>query len=259
MILERVYEMAGPVLKNRKIADVRIGMGLMAIAMDNGLIGVTYVLSGEIDHACSVIPTAGTLVGMKAEDAAAWAVEGNNVISRALGLGVLNSVACPEVRKSDTDLQDSDAVFAAEIRPEDTIGIIGHIGPVISRLQGRPNRILIFERNESKGAAGTYPESAEPELLPDCQVVFITSSSLINGTLENLLQYCTNARDIIMVGSSTPLYPKAFAGTGVTVLSGTIWLPSCGQDILAGVSQCAGIKQLMKFGRKVSIKVPPVQ
>jgi uncharacterized protein (DUF4213/DUF364 family) len=256
MILELAYEMAGPSLKNRMIADVRIGMGLMAVALDNGLIGVTYVLNSEIQHGCSVIPQAGNLMGMKAEDVAEWAVKGDNVISRALGLAVLNSVAELEETEPGMDHRDADAVFAADIRPGDTIGVIGHIGPVIARLQGRENRILVFERDESKGTEGTYPESAQPQLLPECQIVFVTSSSLINGTLEVLLKCCTHARDIVMVGSSTPLYPRAFSGTGVTALSGTIWLPENGQNILAGVSQCAGIKQLMKFGRKVSVKVP---
>ena len=54
---------------------------------------------------------------------------------------------------------------------------------------------------------------------------------------------------------STPLYPEAFTGTGVSVLSGTRWLSSEKEPILAGVSQCAGIKQLMKYGQKISVKV----
>ncbi|MDD4122272.1 MAG: DUF364 domain-containing protein [Eubacteriales bacterium] len=183
------------------------------------------------------------------------AVEGKNVIRNALGLAVLNSVADFESLEQINSSQDADAVFSVDIRPEDTIGIIGHIGPVINKLAGRKNRILIFERDESKGTAETYPESAQSDLLPKCQVVFITSSTLINGTLDPLLKYCTNARDIVMVGSSTPLYPEAFTGTGVSVLSGTRWLSSNKDSILAGVSQYAGIKQLMKYGQKISVKV----
>ena len=255
MILERVYNLAKPRLEGRSIHDVRIGLGLIAVELDNELVGVTYVLSNEIEHTCAALPQAGSLVGMKADEIALWAVEGKNVIRNALGLSVLNSVADFESLRQINSSQDADAVFSVDIKPEDTIGIIGHIGPVINRLAGRKNRILIFERDESMGTAETYPERAQPDLLPKCQVVFITSSTLINGTLEPLLEYCTNARDIVMVGSSTPLYPEAFTGTGVSVLSGTRWLPSDRESILAGVSQCAGIKQLMKYGQKISVKV----
>lgn len=255
MILEQVYSLAKPRLEGRIIHDVRIGLGLMAVELDNELVGVTYVLNNEIEHACAVLPQAGSLVGMKADEIALWAVEGENVIRSALGLAVLNSVADFGSLQQINSSRDADAVFSVDIRPEDTIGIVGHIGPLINRLESRKNRILIFERDESKGSTETYPESAQLDLLPKCQVVFITSSSLINGTLERLLEYCTNARDIVMVGSSTPLYPEAFKGTGVSVLSGTRWLSSNREFILAGVSQCAGIKQLMKYGQKISVKV----
>ena len=58
-----------------------------------------------------------------------------------------------------------------------------------------------------------------------------------------------------MVGSSTPLYPEAFKGTGITVLAGTRWLPTNREHILAGVSQGAGMKQLIRFGEKMSVRV----
>jgi len=254
MILERIYELARPGLSDRRVKDVRIGLGLMALELDGGLVGVTYVLSNEITHACAALPQAGSLVGMRAEEIAQWAVQGKNVICSALGLAALNSVAEFDKLEQYSNPQGADAVFAVDIKPEDTIGIIGHIGPVVSRLQDKKNQMLIFERDENMGD-DTYPESAQPELLPKCQVVFVTSSTLINGTLENLLKYCTSARDIVMVGSSTPLYPQAFTGTGVTVLSGTRWLSSNRENILMGVGQCAGIKQLMKYGQKISVKV----
>lgn len=209
----------------------------------------------EIDHTCGVLPQAGNLIGMPAVEAAGWAAEGNDVIRSALGLAVLNAAAQFDKLQPIDENSDPDAVFAADIRPGDTIGVIGYIGPVISRLQGRDHKILIFERDAEKEEQ-VYPESAEPELLPNCQVVFITSSTLINGTLESLLHHCSGARDIVMVGSSTPLYPEAFAGTGVTFLSGTEWLSEHSASILTGVSQCAGIRQLMKYGRKISVKVP---
>ena len=63
MILERVYDLAKPMLAGRSIHDVRIDLGLMAIELDNNLVGVTYVLSNEIKHTCAVLPQTGSLVG----------------------------------------------------------------------------------------------------------------------------------------------------------------------------------------------------
>ncbi|NMB03185.1 MAG: DUF364 domain-containing protein [Tissierellia bacterium] len=255
MILERVYQLAKPQLMGRTIKDVRIGLSLLTVEMDNGLLGVTYVLRNEIEHVCAMLPHVENLIGMKAEEIALWAVEGKNVIQNALGLAVLNAVANYEGLKQIESFQTTDAFFSVDIKPEDTVGVIGHIGPIIKQLENNKNRIFVFERDLSNGTETTYPESAQPDLLPKCQIVFVTSSSLINRTLEPLLSYCSNARDIIMVGSSTPLYPEAFIGTGVSVLAGTQWLSTYKQPILETVSQCGGIQKLMKYGQKISIKV----
>jgi len=255
VILEKVFEIANPRLKGRKIKDIRVGLGLLAVELDNGLTGVTYVLSNEIKHSCGLLPEAGSLKGHSAEEIARWAVDGDNVISRAMGLAILNSAADFERLEEKNLPKDSDAVFAADIHPRDKIGIVGQIGPVISRLQDKDNELFVFEREEGNPMKGIYPESAQPDLLPQCQVVFITSSTLINQTLETLLSYCMDARDVVMVGSSTPIYPQAFEGSGVTILSGTRWLSENSDPILTGISQCAGIKQLMKYGRKISVRV----
>ncbi len=254
MIIERVYELALPALAGKKIKEARIGLSLMAVELDNGSIGVTYVLRNEVKDACTALPNAGKIAGMPAEEAAKWALQGRSVIASALGLAVLNAVADFDQLTQDEQADDSDAVFSVNVLPEDTVGVIGHIGPVISRLRGKVKKIMVFERGETL-SDGEYPESLQNELLPECQLVFVTSATMINGTLENLLNHCANARDVVMVGSSTPLYPQAFRETKVSVLAGTRWLPSNRDAIFEGISQCAGMKQMIRYGEKISIRV----
>jgi uncharacterized protein (DUF4213/DUF364 family) len=254
VILERVYELALPGITGKKIKEVRIGLELMTVELDDGSIGVTYVLRKEIGHVCSAFPQAGNLVGRSAKEIAGWALKRENVIASSVGLAVLNSVAEFDKLKLLKNTSGVDAIFSVEIKPTDTVGIIGHIGPVISGLKGKVEKLYIFERGINIPEQ-VYPESFQPKLLPECQVVFITSSSLINGTLEFLLAYCTKARDVVMVGSSTPLYPEAFSETGVSMLSGTRWLPSNRDNIHTAISQSAGMRQLIKYGEKISVGV----
>lgn len=255
MFLQRIYDLALPRLAGKKVKEVRIGLGLMAVALDDRSLGVTYVLRKEAPHTCAVLPESADLVGMSAVEMARWGVEGENVITTAMGLAVQNSAADFVQLKKGDGSRESDAAMAVDIRPTDTIGMIGRIGPLISGLKGQARNLLIFERGENV-IGEIYPESAESELLPTCQVVFISSTSLINRTLENVLSYCSAARDVIMVGSSTPLYPEAFRGSKVTVLSGTRWLPANGEAILSGISQCLGIRQLIQCGQKISVRIP---
>jgi hypothetical protein len=41
--------------------------------------------------------------------------------------------------------------------------------------------------------------------LPRCQVALLTSTSIINHTLENLLNAAHSCRDVTLLGASTPL------------------------------------------------------
>lgn len=254
MILENVYNSAYQRLRGKKIKDVRIGLGLMAVELDDGSIGVTYVLREEIGDCCTTFSHKGNLIGTPAVQVARWALEGGNVLAVAMGMAVLNSVAEFDQLEQIDSSADADAVFSVDVRPSDTVGVIGYIGPVIAGLENRIKQIYVFERGENT-PQGVYPESAEPKLLPECQIVFISGTSLINGTLESLLKYCTGTRDVVMVGSSTPMYPAAFSGSGVTVLSGTRWLTSNSKEILEGVSQGSGVKQLIRYGQKMSVSV----
>ncbi|CAA7603289.1 Putative heavy-metal chelation domain protein [Acididesulfobacillus acetoxydans] len=255
MFLERIYDLALPRLAEKKVREVRIGLGLMGVELDDGSIGVTYVLRKETLHTCSALKESGEMVGRSAAEIAGWGVRGKNVITTALGLAVLNSVADFNHLKKDEGFRENDAVFSVDVRPTDAVGMIGHIGPLVSGLKSKARHLLIFERGEDVRDE-IYPESAEPRLLPACQVVFVSSTSLINRTLEDVLSYCSAARDVVMVGSSTPLYPEAFKGSRVTMLSGTRWLPAHGEAILSGISQCAGIRQLIQYGQKISVRVP---
>lgn len=254
MILERINHLALPRLSGKKIREVRVGLNLLAVDLDDGSLGVTYVLKDEIGHICSAFPQAGDLAGKPAEEIAEWAVTGKDVVTVAMGLAVLNSVAAFDKLKQVDNPRGADAVFSVAVNPEDTVGVIGHIGPVIANLTGKTKRLMVFER--AKRAAGQfYPESSQAELLPQCQVVFVSGTSLINGTLETLLPHCSAARDIVMVGSSTPLYPEAFIGSGVTVLAGTKW-PQANRDaVITGISQCAGMQQLIRYGQKMTVRV----
>ncbi len=253
MILQRVYDLARPRLAGKRITEVRVGLNFLGVELDDGALGIAYVLREDVGSGCTALPHAGRLAGMAAEEIAAWAPEKRNVVAVAMGLAVMNAAA--EFGASGRDNgQNEDAALAVATVPGDTVGVVGHIGPLIAGLKGKVRRLLVFERG--KGVAGdVYPETAEPQLLPECQVVFASSTSLINGTLDNLLGYCANARDVVMVGASTPMYPAAFRGTGVTVLSGTKWLPANRDAIFTGISQCAGMMQLIGYGQKVSARV----
>ena len=82
------------------------------------------------------------------------------------------------------------------------IGVVGHLNmPPSIREQAASVRIL-----ERSPRPGDYPDSACDWLIPQCDVVIMTASTLVNKTLPHLLELCRDAYTIL-AGPSCPLCP----------------------------------------------------
>ena len=96
------------------------------------------------------------------------------------------------------------------------IGVVGHLNmPDFVREQA--GELLILERSPRPG---DYPDSACEWILPTCDVVLITGSTLVNKTLPRLLQLCKNACTIL-TGPTVPLCP-ALLELGIDRIAGLV-------------------------------------
>lgn len=83
------------------------------------------------------------------------------------------------------------------------IGVVGHLNMPQSVYEQAAS-VRILERNPRPG---DYPDSACDFLLPQCDVVIMTASTLVNKTLPHLLDLCQNAYTIL-AGPSCPMCPE---------------------------------------------------
>ena len=97
-----------------------------------------------------------------------------------------------------------------------TVGIVGHMhGPAGLREQAKA--VYVLERSPKPG---DYPDTACDYILPKCDLVIITGSSLINKSLPHLLELCSKAYTIL-TGPSVPLCP-ALLDMGIDRLAGLV-------------------------------------
>ncbi len=97
-----------------------------------------------------------------------------------------------------------------------TVGVVGHLRMPES-LRREAGRFFILERSPQPG---DYPDSACDALLPGCDVVIITASTLVNKTLPHLLELCADAYTIL-AGPTCPLCPRLL-DFGIDRLSGLV-------------------------------------
>ena len=82
------------------------------------------------------------------------------------------------------------------------IGVVGHLNMPRSVYEQAAS-VRILERSPRPG---DYPDSACDWLIPQCDVVIMTASPLVNKTLPHLLDLCRDAYTIL-AGPSCPMCP----------------------------------------------------
>lgn len=246
MLIQEVRDYALEMDKGLRTTDVRIGLGYTAVLLENGRCGLAYTLHEQEFESCCVVPEAGRLIGRRAAELIPW-TDSTDVISCAVGLAAVNAVVAPPA-----DSVEADISLLLPVGPDDVVGMIGYFGPLVPVIRERARDLCIFERKPDPGY-GILPDSETVNLLPGCQVVILTATALLNRTIDNLLELCGNAREIAILGPTTPFIPEVFSRRGVTLLSGLEAIDP--GKVLQIVSQGGGTRQFGQSARKLSLRL----
>jgi uncharacterized protein (DUF4213/DUF364 family) len=97
------------------------------------------------------------------------------------------------------------------------VAMIGRF-PFAERLRSNVGELVILEKDPGPD---DLPAQAAYEVIPHADVVAITSMTVINHTLDELINLCNPEAYVMLLGPSTPLNPLLFE-RGIDVLSGSI-------------------------------------
>ncbi|MBI4573710.1 MAG: DUF364 domain-containing protein [candidate division NC10 bacterium] len=248
MITEEITRLLGAEAKSIRIADVRIGLGYTAVLLESGRAGVAYTFREDLPSGCSPLSGERPLAGRNADELLVYLLS-SNPLQRALGLATANALAWGRGR---TNCAEGDILDALALRPDDRVGMVGFFGPLVPRIEDRVASLIIFERTSGM-APGVEPAERASALLPACSVALISSTTLINGSLDPLLHAAMGCREVVLLGPSTPLLPEACAGTPVTWLSGIVITQP--REVLRVVSEGGGTREFSSYARKVNSRI----
>ncbi len=228
-----------------KIRDVHVGLRYTAVLLEDGRAGVAFTFSEGITREWPSLEELHPLGGKCASDVLALVCSGNK-IEAAVGLATANALAnIPEA-----GLLPGDALEYLDVSSDDRVGMVGYFAPVFPRLRNLTPHIMVFEQDRGR-VEGCYSEEDAYRFLPQCQVAMITSTSILNHTIDKLLDCACSCREVALMGPTTPLLPQVFDQTPVTLLSGII-VSSPGQ-ILRIVSEGGGIRLFKDYVTKVNL------
>jgi len=172
-------------------------------------------------------------VGVSLFDLARDTLHGGAIWRRSIAVAALNALSQPLV--SDHVLRkkgfDTGVDVARLVRSDDVVAIVGYGGLVREyagrcrelhvtdmRPAGRFTTTIVGETIEY-GPTEVHVHAAEEnrEVLPKADVVFITGSTLVNGTFGEVVGYSRNSRLCALYGSSAQLLPDVLFENGIDV------------------------------------------
>ncbi|MBN2344925.1 MAG: DUF364 domain-containing protein [Candidatus Aminicenantes bacterium] len=182
------------------------------------------------------VKDSGSLLEKSAGELAEYALSADT-LNASLGLAAINSLI---------DLDDSVCiekgafeVLASRGRGRD-VAVVGHF-PFVDKLRPLVRNLYVIEK---RLRPGDLPESEAARVLPRCQVVCISGTTLINHTLEGLLSFCRGSY-VVLTGPSSPLTPLLF-DHGIDVVCGTRVVDPA--EVFRYVSQAASFRQIHGHG-----------
>lgn len=210
-LAERLTSCLEPHLERRSVVELRVGLLYVGARLSDGATGLAHVV-GRRPGVCRPLPGAGTLAETPARQMATW-LWSEDTVEASVGLAVINAAAAATAGPCDHgDIRDLLA-----IRAGDRVAMVGHFAPLLPWLHQAGAQV---DTLELEPIPGTRPAEDAGVILPHCDVALITATTLINHTLDALLGLVEGAREVVLLGPSTPMVPAVFANTPVTMLAG---------------------------------------
>ena len=238
-------------LPEGKVVEVVIGLSWTAVVVEvagRRSCGLASTLHRtEHEHAARpAVRDAGRLERWSTRRLAAL-ISSDSLPERSVGLATINALLPRPKNQVDLFAEE----YIARQGSESRVALIGHF-PFVESLRPKVRELWVLELQQ-KG--GDLPAAAGPEVIPQADILAITSTTLINHIFEDVFQYRKPGAKVMLLGPSTPLAPRLFE-IGIHVLSGSIVEQP--ETVLPLIRQGANFRQMKTQGgiRLVTLEKP---
>jgi hypothetical protein len=157
---------------------------------------------------------------------------------------LVNALNYNQVLKLPEDKKNQILFDEFKIGKGTRVAMVGYFGPLVDRLQQRNTKLEILDESRKLGQEDKFYK----KLGNWADVLFLTSTSILNNTTEEILGYAHKKVKTVMLGPSTPMIGEAFSHLPVHMLAGTV--PIDKAKILKAIRHGMGTPVLHKYSRK---------
>lgn len=219
MIIEETYNLLKSRYQNQfeglLISEVRIGIYLTAVSLSDGSIGTSATLTDDQPFCAKNRRDFGDFTplkikGQRVTDILESEKASNTLLS--LRMAVLNAVSSKFITSENYNIiEGKDPIQLVDLDSRKTITVVGAFHSYIRKISETGNKLFVLEKNE-----GALPEEYKKYFVPagefksvlaSSDIVIITGQTLVNATIDELLEAITPGTQVIVTGPSGNILP----------------------------------------------------
>lgn len=238
----KLFELFANTAEDVSIELLCLGLGYTAVVTSDGGIGLSYTYYDR-KISCSLIrdycdyedrPSLELLEKIKSAD----------TLQRSMALALINAL---NYQKSLLLPEDPDNAILFEkfqVGRGTKVAMVGYFGPLVKMLEKKKASLEIIDDFRGIGQKQTFYK----KLSNWADVLFLTSTSILNNTTEEILEHVKDNVKTALLGPSTPMVAGVFEHLPAHMLAGTV--PIDKEQVLKTIRHGLGTRSIHKFSRK---------
>jgi len=210
-------------LRTLRISKISKGYFFTGTMLDDGSCGLCYSLFNQDSiNSCVYFRNLNSFGSLDLDKILEFA-KSEKDLERILGISCLNALS-QHILKTELHhyriLFKTDPIDHINFKTADRVVMIGNIRGFLPKLQALVEEVAVIDDRLQDIEMPSFKRlEATQEQLKNATIVFITGSAIANNTLEPVLKWSENAREIAVVGPSAGMMPDPLFTRGVTILS----------------------------------------
>ncbi len=225
-----------------KVDYLGLGLGYTAVVTSDNGIGIAYTYF-EDKKSCMLLNAAVDYEGRPAS-LLLQNIKSEATIERSTALALVNALNYQSALKLPADEDNRVMLETFKIKKGTKVALVGYFSPLVKRFEQNEAVIEILDQSRGLGRIKDFYK----KLNTWADVLFLTSTSILNNSTEEVLANVHAGVKTIMLGPSTPMVKQAFEHLPVHMLAGTV--PTDKENILKAVRHGMGTPVLHRFSRK---------
>lgn len=178
------------------------------LILEDGSCGFFYTLLGNTLGELAALIEIEKLPGTPVKSVAGW-YNDKSPTRRSVGMAAINAISDHVFKQSQIDIRVNQAKQPKRTKPKH-MGMVGFFPPLVAKFRESGQKLTIIEQNpDFVEKSGQLEVTLDPHKLKECDQVLCTASTLLNDSLEDILDCCNKNSDVSLIGPTAGCLPDA--------------------------------------------------